>query len=337
MIEELLSPEGEIGARDVVDRDEQRVGGRGAERAVGERSESAAGAPGGRGRPDPELVERPKRRRFIGGVQAADLARGRRVHAAGRDRRAVAPRGPVHVASDGVAQAARRGRAGGARRGRGPQAGRPGATPRSPSCAGALERAEAELEKARKVIEVQGNVSALLGELLEPEGRAARAPSDDRADRRGAHADRRHPAGVPGAGRRRRRRSTAAGARPTPRPPRPRPAPARALSERRARGGAGRAALASGSSTARRRRCGRRCSTRAATWRRSARCTGCSAAEHGEVRERRDQLDPPALRGARAARRAAERGLVVGHHEAALGLCARNSRPRSSRAGAGRW
>jgi len=33
-----------------------------------------------------------------------------------------------------------------------------------------LERAEAELEKARRVIEVQGNVSALLGELLEPKG-----------------------------------------------------------------------------------------------------------------------------------------------------------------------
>jgi len=32
------------------------------------------------------------------------------------------------------------------------------------------ERAEAELEKARKVIEVQGNVSALLGQLLEPRG-----------------------------------------------------------------------------------------------------------------------------------------------------------------------
>jgi transposase len=29
-----------------------------------------------------------------------------------------------------------------------------------------LERAEAELAKARRVIEVQGNVSALLGEML---------------------------------------------------------------------------------------------------------------------------------------------------------------------------
>lgn len=33
-----------------------------------------------------------------------------------------------------------------------------------------VERAEAELAKARKVIEVQGNVSALLGQLLAPRG-----------------------------------------------------------------------------------------------------------------------------------------------------------------------
>ena len=33
-----------------------------------------------------------------------------------------------------------------------------------------LAKTEAELEKAHKVIEVQGNVSALLGELLEPRG-----------------------------------------------------------------------------------------------------------------------------------------------------------------------
>ena len=33
-----------------------------------------------------------------------------------------------------------------------------------------LERSEAELAKARKVIEVQGNVSGLLGQLLEPRG-----------------------------------------------------------------------------------------------------------------------------------------------------------------------
>jgi translation initiation factor 1 (eIF-1/SUI1) len=33
-----------------------------------------------------------------------------------------------------------------------------------------LERSQADLETARRVIEVQGNVSALLGELLEPRG-----------------------------------------------------------------------------------------------------------------------------------------------------------------------
>ncbi len=49
--------------------------------------------------------------------------------------------------------------------------GRPKADPREAENAELrrrLERAEAELVKARKVIEVQGNVSALLGELLQP-------------------------------------------------------------------------------------------------------------------------------------------------------------------------
>jgi len=41
-----------------------------------------------------------------------------------------------------------------------------------------LERTEAELAKARKVIEVQGNVSALLGELLRPKGDKADGSSE---------------------------------------------------------------------------------------------------------------------------------------------------------------
>jgi transposase len=40
------------------------------------------------------------------------------------------------------------------------------------------ERAEAELAKARRVIEVQGNVSALLGELLNPRGATLPESSD---------------------------------------------------------------------------------------------------------------------------------------------------------------
>jgi transposase-like protein len=51
--------------------------------------------------------------------------------------------------------------------------GRPKADPRDAQMASLrrrAERAEAELEKARKVLEVQGNVSALLGELLKTRG-----------------------------------------------------------------------------------------------------------------------------------------------------------------------
>ncbi|MCA1697436.1 MAG: hypothetical protein LC790_00425 [Actinobacteria bacterium] len=54
-----------------------------------------------------------------------------------------------------------------------PPKGCPKADPRDAQMAALrrrAERAEAELQKARRVIEVQGNVSALLGELLEPRG-----------------------------------------------------------------------------------------------------------------------------------------------------------------------
>jgi transposase-like protein len=41
------------------------------------------------------------------------------------------------------------------------------------------QRAEAELEKARRVMELQGNVSALLGELLRPRGAKSDGSSDE--------------------------------------------------------------------------------------------------------------------------------------------------------------
>ena len=62
------------------------------------------------------------------------------------------------------------------------------------------ERAEAELEKAKKVIEIQGNLSALLEQMLGADS-ARGAPSDDRGHSRGTDADHRDPAGVPGGGR----------------------------------------------------------------------------------------------------------------------------------------
>ena len=141
-----------------------------AERAVGERSGSgrargsSAGSP-----PDPELVERAKRRRFsaqyklavvreadactepgqIGallrreGLYSSHLTQWRQARDAGALEALERPRGRKRAVRRDAEMAALRRRA---------------------------ERAEAELVKARRVIEVQGNVSALLGELLEPSG-----------------------------------------------------------------------------------------------------------------------------------------------------------------------
>src|SRR5713226_2307201 len=131
------------------------VAGRFVERAVGERSEEAGGRAGAL---DTELVERPQRRRFsaeyklrivseadacsrpgeIGallrreGLYSSLLTEWRRARDAGALER---PRGrrPPHPLETENADLRRR-----------------------------AERAEAALEKARRVIEVQGNVSALL-------------------------------------------------------------------------------------------------------------------------------------------------------------------------------
>jgi transposase len=147
-------------------------GGRVAQRAVGERSEAAAERAERAeraGAPDPELLERPRRRRFSAEyklriVRAADacsrpgeigallrreglysslLTEWRRARDAGALEALERPRGrkPPHPLETENADLRRR-----------------------------AERAEAELEKAKRVIEVQGNVSALLGELLEPRG-----------------------------------------------------------------------------------------------------------------------------------------------------------------------
>jgi transposase len=140
--------------------------GRFAERAVGERSESA-GVPAGAS--DPELVQRPRRRAFgaeyklrilreaeacrqpgeVGallrreGLYSGHLSKWRRQREAGALEALERPRGrkPVDRRDLELAELQRR-----------------------------LERSEAELAKARKVIEIQGNVSALLEQMLGTEG-----------------------------------------------------------------------------------------------------------------------------------------------------------------------
>jgi transposase-like protein len=142
--------------------------GRPLERAVGERKRMADRRAGG-GVSNPELVERPVRRRFsaeyklrvlreadactkpgeIGallrreGLYSSLLTEWRRAREVGALEALERPRGRrrAHPLEGENAELRRR-----------------------------AERAEAELEKARRVIEVQGNVSALLGELLEPKG-----------------------------------------------------------------------------------------------------------------------------------------------------------------------
>jgi transposase-like protein len=140
-----------------------------AERAVGERGESSRGARAGSGSPDPELVERPKRRRFsaeyklrvlreaeacsrpgeIGallrreGLYSSHLVDWRRARDAGALEALDRPRGRKPSNPLEVENAELRRRA---------------------------ERAEAELGKARRVIEIQGNVSALLEQMLGTEG-----------------------------------------------------------------------------------------------------------------------------------------------------------------------
>jgi transposase len=145
------------------------AGGRGAERAVGERSEAAAGRAAPTGVPDPELVERPARRRFTAeyklrvlreadacsrpgevgallrreGLYTSHLTYWRKQRDAGALRELGRPRGrkPADRRDAEIAELRRR-----------------------------AERAEAELVKARKVIEIQGNVSSLLEQMLGTEG-----------------------------------------------------------------------------------------------------------------------------------------------------------------------
>src|SRR5450759_2606939 len=146
----------------MLDMELNGAGGREVERAVGERNEVAPGRAARGGVPDPELVEQARRRRFTAefklailreadactqpgqvgallrreGLYSSLLSEWRKQRDAGSLQALSRPRGrkPPHPLEAENAKLRRR-----------------------------LERTEGELEKARKVIEVQGNVSALRG------------------------------------------------------------------------------------------------------------------------------------------------------------------------------
>ena len=147
--------------------------GRIVERAVGERSDLAAARPSREGVPDPELVEKAKRRRFTAEYKLRILRQAEACTRPG-EIGALLRREGLYTSH---LTAWRKQRDQGALAGLERKRGRKGADPREAENAALrrrLERVEAELEKARKVIEIQGNVSALLEQMLDTEGASAR-------------------------------------------------------------------------------------------------------------------------------------------------------------------
>ena len=151
------------------DMENNGAGGREVERAVGEGSEAATGRVAPAGVPDPELVEHAKRRRFSAEYKLRVL---REVEACTRPGEIGALLRREGLYSSLLSEW-RKQRDAGSLQALGRPRGRKPGDPRDARITALerrLERAEGELAKARKVIEVQGNVSALLGELLEPKG-----------------------------------------------------------------------------------------------------------------------------------------------------------------------
>src|SRR5665811_2496212 len=143
--------------------------GREAPRAVGEQSEAAGGSTAPERVPDPELAERPKRRRFSAEYKLQILKEADACAKQG-EIGALLRREGLYSSHLSTGRAQRE--AGGLKE----LSRRRGRKPTDPLAAEnadlrhRAERAEAELAKARKVIEVQGNVSALLEDLLGTEG-----------------------------------------------------------------------------------------------------------------------------------------------------------------------
>src|SRR5215207_6351736 len=138
------------------------------ERAVGERKRIDRGRAVA-GVPDPELVERPRRRRFTAEYKLRILREADACSKPGEIGALLRREGLYSSLLTEWRRQRERGSLAALERPRG----RPKAELRETQIAvlqRRLERAERELEKARRVIEVQGNVSALLGDLLEPRG-----------------------------------------------------------------------------------------------------------------------------------------------------------------------
>src|SRR3954453_15641265 len=142
------------------------AGGERGESGRGARAESASASASA---PDPELVERPRRRRFTAKYKLEILEQADACTRPGEVGELLRREGlyTSHLTYW------RKQRKDGALRELGRPRGRTPADRRDREIAELrrrAERAEGELEKARKVIEIQGNVSALLEQMLGTEG-----------------------------------------------------------------------------------------------------------------------------------------------------------------------
>jgi transposase len=150
-------------------RADEDAAGREEQRAVGELGFGAGGSAAEAGVPDPELVDRAKRRKFTAKYKLEILEKADACTAPGEIGELLRREGlyTSHLTYW------RKQRRDGALHELGQSRGRKPADRRDVEIAGLrrrAERAEAELAKAKKVIEIQGNVSALLEHMLGTEG-----------------------------------------------------------------------------------------------------------------------------------------------------------------------
>ena len=143
-------------------------GGRVVQRAVGERSDAAAVRPAAEV-PDPELVERPARRRFTAEYKLRIIHEAEACTQPGEIGALLRREGLYTSHLSAWRRQRDQGALGALARPRGRRKPHP-LERENAELRQRMERAEAELAKARKVIEVQGNVSALLGDLLGTRG-----------------------------------------------------------------------------------------------------------------------------------------------------------------------
>lgn len=136
-------------------------------RGAGERSAGVGGLEVVEVRPDPELVERPRRRRFTAEYKLRTLQEADACTSPGEIGALLRREGLYSSHLSTWRQQRDQGALAALDRPRGRRKPHP-LEAENAQLRRRTERAEAELVKARKVIEVQGNVSALLGELLKP-------------------------------------------------------------------------------------------------------------------------------------------------------------------------